>query len=206
MHPPRELGRPVSSHHPINPILAVAACALPGVLIGLGLWFGPVGSATIAALAFVVTTALLLGLFAESLFVRQQVFEHGLLLSSTIPLTPRYAIPYATIDPESIDAQSYRRPKGAADVTDAFARRYRQAPYVGVVTFVGIAPTSASRLARGRAQWTPTIAAADALPRHLWARSLDVERWYVSMPHNGRAAADLRRRVADADADARRST
>ena len=192
---PAELGRLISSHTPIRPALALAVCSAPGLAIGAGLAFGAVGSPVIGAYVFVLTTLLLIGLFADSLFVRQQVYEHGLLLDSSVPLTPRYAVPYATIAPESVTVEPYRRVRGAADVTDTFARRYRQAPMVEVVSFVGPAPAVARRLARRRADWRSTIASMTALPIDVRPRAADSERWYVSFRDAVTVANDLRARA-----------
>ena len=199
-----QLGSLVTTHQPIRPALAACVCSMPGAAIGFGLWLGAPRSVGLGMFAFVLTTVLLIALFSESLFVRQQVYEHGLLLSSVVPLTPRYAIPYATIDPDSIDAQNYHRTMGAADITDAFARRYRQAPFVGVVTFVGLSPAIARDVAKGRIDWTHAVDSARELPRRLRARGNEFEDWYIGVRDNTAAATDLRRRVADADR--RRST
>ncbi|MGH3360795.1 MAG: hypothetical protein ACRDO7_18470 [Nocardioidaceae bacterium] len=195
MRLPNDLGALVASHQPVNPTLALIVCSLPGGVIGVGLWLGAVGSAPLGAFALVLTTVLLVGLFAESLFVRQQVYEHGLLLSSAVPLTPRYVIPYTTIDPGSIAAEPYRRPRGAADVTDAFHARYRQAPGVGVVTFVAAAPFVARRIAHGHGHWADVAAALGRRPASERRDRHDLDRWYVSFRDNATVAHELRARV-----------
>lgn len=195
MRAPHELGRLIARHHPIEPAVSLAICAAPGLVVGGGLALGAVGSPALGGFAFLLMTALLVGLFAESLFVRQQVFEHGLLLSSVVPMTPRYAIPYATIDPDTIAAAPYHRPKGMADITDAFNRRYRQAPTVDVVTFVGPAPAVANRLASGRVDWPTTVTELTGTPRRSQPGAAGSEEWCVSFRDHAGAAADLRQRV-----------
>lgn len=175
--PARELGRCLIRHHPIEPWLALILCSLPSVVIGSGLWLGATGSLPLGFFAFVLTAVLLIGLFAESLFVRQELYEHGLLLASIVPLTPAYVIPYATIDHESIAVAGYRRP---SDPVDAFGRQYRQAPFVGTVTFVALGPRPARALLTGTATW---------------ARTSESTRWYVSFRDNDAVAATLRERV-----------
>lgn len=195
MSVPTELGRRLSVQQPIHPALAFTICAVPGLVIGAGAWLGATDSLALGVYLFALVTVLLVLMLSGSLFVRQIIHEHGLVLTSVVPLFQTYVVPFATIDPDSIDARRYQRTRGAADPADAISPRYRQAPFVGVVLFVGLTPKLSRRLAKGRITWQSVVALPESVVPELNPSTVDTERWIVGFRANDAVADQLRARV-----------
>ncbi len=204
---PAELGRLLTKHHPMPVALALGICSLPGLLFGLGIWLGALRSWIGGVAMFVGMTLLVVALFSEFLFIEQRLHEHGLVLDSFIPGTPRYVLPYAAIDLDSI-RPAPRQPIPEADRLNVMKnRKFRQVWGSDSVLFTSITPSEARRLAKGRESWEhlvegfsrrsdpPLLSGAG----QEWAMSLSDstgEEWAVGFSDNARAAADLADAVA----------
>jgi len=191
---PPELGHLLAKHHPMPVALALGICSLPGLLFGLGIWLGALHSGVGGLVMFAGMTLLVIALFSEFLFIEQRLHEHGLVLDSFIPGTPRYVLPYAAIDLDSI-RPAPRQPIPEADRLNVMKnRKFRQVWGSDSVLFTSITPSEARRLAKGKESWQHLVDAFSRLPDSS-VRLRAAEEWAVGFSDNARAADDLAQAV-----------
>lgn len=187
---PTELGPRLASRHPVPrwiqaglPLLPALVVSLPALALGTEWWYVPL-------LMLVGTWLLVAGILSEILLLRHHVHEHGIVSESAWPY-PRRIIPFYSVDPASLRIAGYHRSDGTW--RDSRNPRFREVPGVPTLRMVGLHPTRATALARGRATWNSAPYADRILGRTRHGQyEVEPEEWVLAWRDESNDVAWLR--------------